>query len=77
MCWGLQSPFLFLIIFILSVFDGPGDLLMPTVASQNQATLAGMPTTSGTQQLTKGLGSDLDSSLANLVGSTFSKFLNK
>ncbi|XP_078255838.1 clathrin coat assembly protein AP180 isoform X5 [Rhinoraja longicauda] len=51
-----------------SVFDGLGDLLMPTVASQNQATLAGMPTTSGTQQLTKGLGSDLDSSLANLVG---------
>ncbi|XP_055491866.1 clathrin coat assembly protein AP180 isoform X7 [Leucoraja erinacea] len=51
-----------------NALDSSGDLLMPTVASQNQATLAGMPTTSGTQQPTKGLGSDLDSSLANLVG---------
>ncbi|XP_062896940.1 clathrin coat assembly protein AP180 isoform X5 [Mobula hypostoma] len=51
-----------------SGFDGLGDLLMPTVASQNQATLATMPTTGVTPQPTKGLGSDLDSSLANLVG---------
>ncbi|XP_072911866.1 clathrin coat assembly protein AP180-like isoform X12 [Hemitrygon akajei] len=51
-----------------SGFDGLGDLLMPTVASQNQATLATMPTAGVTTQLTKGLGSDLDSSLANLVG---------
>ncbi|XP_059839135.1 phosphatidylinositol-binding clathrin assembly protein isoform X42 [Hypanus sabinus] len=51
-----------------SGFDGLGDLLMPTVASQNQATLATMPTAGVTSQPTKGLGSDLDSSLANLVG---------
>ncbi|XP_067840884.1 clathrin coat assembly protein AP180 isoform X3 [Heptranchias perlo] len=54
--------------FDSSDFDGLGDLLMPTVTSQNQAILSGMPTASGTQQSTKGLGSDLDSSLANLVG---------
>ncbi|XP_072911868.1 clathrin coat assembly protein AP180-like isoform X13 [Hemitrygon akajei] len=51
-----------------STLDSSGDLLMPTVASQNQATLATMPTAGVTTQLTKGLGSDLDSSLANLVG---------
>ncbi|XP_062896938.1 clathrin coat assembly protein AP180 isoform X3 [Mobula hypostoma] len=51
-----------------STLDSSGDLLMPTVASQNQATLATMPTTGVTPQPTKGLGSDLDSSLANLVG---------
>ncbi|XP_069743271.1 clathrin coat assembly protein AP180-like isoform X16 [Narcine bancroftii] len=51
-----------------SAFDGLGDLLMPTVASQNQARLAAIPGSGGTQQPTKGLGSDLDSSLANLVG---------
>uniref|UniRef100_UPI00398E8321 clathrin coat assembly protein AP180-like isoform X7 n=1 Tax=Pristiophorus japonicus TaxID=55135 RepID=UPI00398E8321 len=51
-----------------NTFDSSGDLLMPTVASQNQAILSGMPIVGGTQQSTKGLGSDLDSSLANLVG---------
>ncbi|XP_059839126.1 phosphatidylinositol-binding clathrin assembly protein isoform X33 [Hypanus sabinus] len=51
-----------------STLDSSGDLLMPTVASQNQATLATMPTAGVTSQPTKGLGSDLDSSLANLVG---------
>ncbi|XP_041043549.1 clathrin coat assembly protein AP180 isoform X19 [Carcharodon carcharias] len=53
--------------FDSSVFDGLGDLLMPTMASQNQAILSGLPTAGGTQPM-KGLGSDLDSSLANLVG---------
>ncbi|XP_078068736.1 clathrin coat assembly protein AP180 isoform X4 [Mustelus asterias] len=53
--------------FDSSVFDGLGDLLMPTMASQNQAILSGMPTAGGTQPM-KALGSDLDSSLANLVG---------
>ncbi|XP_038655439.1 clathrin coat assembly protein AP180 isoform X21 [Scyliorhinus canicula] len=50
-----------------NTFDSSGDLLMPTMASQNQAILAGMPIAGGTQPM-KGLGSDLDSSLANLVG---------
>ncbi|XP_078398426.1 clathrin coat assembly protein AP180 isoform X4 [Cetorhinus maximus] len=53
--------------FDSSVFDGLGDLLMPTMASQNQAILSGMPIAGGTLPM-KGLGSDLDSSLANLVG---------
>ncbi|XP_059501319.1 clathrin coat assembly protein AP180 isoform X11 [Stegostoma tigrinum] len=53
--------------FDSSVFDGLGDLLMPTMASQNQAALSGMPAPAGTQPV-KSLGSDLDSSLANLVG---------
>ncbi|XP_072355720.1 clathrin coat assembly protein AP180-like isoform X5 [Scyliorhinus torazame] len=50
-----------------NTFDSSGDLLMPTMASQNQAILSGMPIAGGTQPM-KGLGSDLDSSLANLVG---------
>ncbi|XP_078068734.1 clathrin coat assembly protein AP180 isoform X2 [Mustelus asterias] len=50
-----------------NTFDSSGDLLMPTMASQNQAILSGMPTAGGTQPM-KALGSDLDSSLANLVG---------
>ncbi|XP_041043542.1 phosphatidylinositol-binding clathrin assembly protein isoform X12 [Carcharodon carcharias] len=50
-----------------NTFDSSGDLLMPTMASQNQAILSGLPTAGGTQPM-KGLGSDLDSSLANLVG---------
>ncbi|XP_048452727.1 clathrin coat assembly protein AP180-like isoform X2 [Rhincodon typus] len=53
--------------FDSSVFDGLGDLLMPTMASQNQAVLSGIPAPAGTQPV-KSLGSDLDSSLANLVG---------
>ncbi|XP_059501323.1 clathrin coat assembly protein AP180 isoform X15 [Stegostoma tigrinum] len=50
-----------------NTFDSSGDLLMPTMASQNQAALSGMPAPAGTQPV-KSLGSDLDSSLANLVG---------
>ncbi|XP_078398427.1 clathrin coat assembly protein AP180 isoform X5 [Cetorhinus maximus] len=50
-----------------NTFDSSGDLLMPTMASQNQAILSGMPIAGGTLPM-KGLGSDLDSSLANLVG---------
>ncbi|XP_060706075.1 clathrin coat assembly protein AP180 isoform X2 [Hemiscyllium ocellatum] len=50
-----------------NTFDSSGDLLMPTMASQNQAILSGMPAPAGTQPV-KSLGSDLDSSLANLVG---------
>ncbi|XP_067882106.1 clathrin coat assembly protein AP180 isoform X3 [Heterodontus francisci] len=50
-----------------NTFDSSGDLLMPTMASPNQAVISGVPTAGGTQPM-KGLGSDLDSSLANLVG---------
>uniref|UniRef100_A0A4W3JF42 Clathrin coat assembly protein AP180 n=1 Tax=Callorhinchus milii TaxID=7868 RepID=A0A4W3JF42_CALMI len=55
--------------FDASVFDGLGDLLMPTMAAQGQAMPSGMPTVAGMQSSAKGLGGDLDSSLANLVGS--------
>ncbi|XP_042188844.1 clathrin coat assembly protein AP180 isoform X1 [Callorhinchus milii] len=54
--------------FDASVFDGLGDLLMPTMAAQGQAMPSGMPTVAGMQSSAKGLGGDLDSSLANLVG---------
>uniref|UniRef100_A0A4W3J4Q6 Clathrin coat assembly protein AP180 n=1 Tax=Callorhinchus milii TaxID=7868 RepID=A0A4W3J4Q6_CALMI len=50
-------------------FDASGDLLMPTMAAQGQAMPSGMPTVAGMQSSAKGLGGDLDSSLANLVGS--------
>uniref|UniRef100_A0A4W3JFD6 Synaptosome associated protein 91 n=1 Tax=Callorhinchus milii TaxID=7868 RepID=A0A4W3JFD6_CALMI len=49
-------------------FDASGDLLMPTMAAQGQAMPSGMPTVAGMQSSAKGLGGDLDSSLANLVG---------
>uniref|UniRef100_A0A4W3J7I2 Clathrin coat assembly protein AP180 n=1 Tax=Callorhinchus milii TaxID=7868 RepID=A0A4W3J7I2_CALMI len=51
-----------------TIFDGLGDLLMPTMAAQGQAMPSGMPTVAGMQSSAKGLGGDLDSSLANLVG---------
>ncbi|KAJ6665786.1 hypothetical protein lerEdw1_001258 [Lerista edwardsae] len=51
-----------------SVFDGLGDLLMPTMKPSGQplsaSGMAAAPASAGT----KGIGSDLDSSLANLVG---------
>ncbi|XP_037987112.1 clathrin coat assembly protein AP180 isoform X21 [Motacilla alba alba] len=55
--------------FDASVFDGLGDLLMPTMVPSGQpvaptATAAAVPAAAAS----KGLGSDLDSSLANLVG---------
>uniref|UniRef100_A0A8C8SL77 Clathrin coat assembly protein AP180 n=2 Tax=Testudines TaxID=8459 RepID=A0A8C8SL77_9SAUR len=48
-----------------SVFDGLGDLLMPTMIPSGQSIAASAATASAAS---KGLGSDLDSSLANLVG---------
>ncbi|XP_039386002.1 clathrin coat assembly protein AP180 isoform X22 [Mauremys reevesii] len=48
-----------------SVFDGLGDLLMPTMIPSGQSVAASAATASAAS---KGLGSDLDSSLANLVG---------
>nr|XP_015211592.1 PREDICTED: clathrin coat assembly protein AP180 isoform X6 [Lepisosteus oculatus] len=51
--------------FDASVFDGLGDLLMPTMTPQGQVS---MGTPMGGAQSSKVLGGDLDSSLANLVG---------
>ncbi|XP_077667776.1 clathrin coat assembly protein AP180 isoform X16 [Eretmochelys imbricata] len=48
-----------------SVFDGLGDLLMPTMIPSGQSVAASAATASAAS---KGLGSDLDSSLASLVG---------
>ncbi|XP_023567725.1 clathrin coat assembly protein AP180 isoform X2 [Octodon degus] len=51
-----------------SVFDGLGDLLMPTVAPAGQPTPVSMVPPSPAVAASKALGSDLDSSLASLVG---------
>uniref|UniRef100_A0A6I8NGP4 Clathrin coat assembly protein AP180 n=1 Tax=Ornithorhynchus anatinus TaxID=9258 RepID=A0A6I8NGP4_ORNAN len=51
-----------------SVFDGLGDLLMPTMTPAGQTAPASAVTPSTVMAASKGLGSDLDSSLANLVG---------
>ncbi|KAH0622113.1 hypothetical protein JD844_024122 [Phrynosoma platyrhinos] len=50
-----------------SVFDGLGDLLMPTMTPSGQP-LSASGTAASASAATKGIGSDLDSSLANLVG---------
>ncbi|XP_043922063.1 clathrin coat assembly protein AP180 isoform X14 [Protopterus annectens] len=61
--------------FDSSVFDGLGDLLMPTVAGQGQTVAptpvlapSGMTAAAASTPSSKVLGGDLDSSLANLVG---------
>ncbi|XP_061847464.1 clathrin coat assembly protein AP180 [Colius striatus] len=54
--------------FDASVFDGLGDLLMPTMVPSGQSIAPSAPATVPASAASKGLGSDLDSSLANLVG---------
>ncbi|KAL8186191.1 UNVERIFIED_CONTAM: hypothetical protein K2H54_065983 [Gekko kuhli] len=51
-----------------SVFDGLGDLLMPTMMPSGQSLPTSGTPSAAASAATKGLGSDLDSSLANLVG---------
>uniref|UniRef100_A0A8C5Z5V1 Clathrin coat assembly protein AP180 n=1 Tax=Marmota marmota marmota TaxID=9994 RepID=A0A8C5Z5V1_MARMA len=51
-----------------SVFDGLGDLLMPTMAPAGQPAPVSMIPPSPAVAASKALGSDLDSSLASLVG---------
>ncbi|XP_077161660.1 clathrin coat assembly protein AP180 isoform X5 [Paroedura picta] len=51
-----------------SVFDGLGDLLMPTMMPSGQSLPTSGTSSAAASAATKGLGSDLDSSLANLVG---------
>ncbi|KAG8516099.1 Clathrin coat assembly protein AP180 [Galemys pyrenaicus] len=51
-----------------SVFDGLGDLLMPTMAPSGQPASISMVPPSPAMAASKPLGSDLDSSLASLVG---------
>ncbi|XP_012887741.1 PREDICTED: clathrin coat assembly protein AP180 isoform X2 [Dipodomys ordii] len=51
-----------------SVFDGLGDLLMPTMAPAGQPAPVSMVPPSPAMASSKALGSDLDSSLASLVG---------
>nr|XP_033723421.1 clathrin coat assembly protein AP180 isoform X21 [Tursiops truncatus] len=51
-----------------SVFDGLGDLLMPTVAPAGQPAPISVVPPSSAVAASKALGSDLDSSLASLVG---------
>ncbi|XP_017718500.1 PREDICTED: clathrin coat assembly protein AP180 isoform X5 [Rhinopithecus bieti] len=51
-----------------SVFDGLGDLLMPTMAPAGQPAPVSMVPHSPAMAASKALGSDLDSSLASLVG---------
>uniref|UniRef100_A0A8B9EYR2 Clathrin coat assembly protein AP180 n=1 Tax=Amazona collaria TaxID=241587 RepID=A0A8B9EYR2_9PSIT len=55
--------------FDASVFDGLGDLLMPTMVPSGQSIAPSATATVTASAASKGLGSDLDSSLANLVGS--------
>uniref|UniRef100_A0A8C5JJ16 Clathrin coat assembly protein AP180 n=1 Tax=Junco hyemalis TaxID=40217 RepID=A0A8C5JJ16_JUNHY len=55
--------------FDASVFDGLGDLLMPTMVPSGQPVAPAATATVPAAAASKGLGSDLDSSLANLVGS--------
>nr|XP_021149130.1 clathrin coat assembly protein AP180 isoform X13 [Columba livia] len=54
--------------FDASVFDGLGDLLMPTMVPSGQSIAPSATATVAPSAASKGLGSDLDSSLANLVG---------
>ncbi|KFQ44319.1 Clathrin coat assembly protein AP180, partial [Nestor notabilis] len=54
--------------FDASVFDGLGDLLMPTMVPSGQSIAPSATATVTATAASKGLGSDLDSSLANLVG---------
>lgn len=55
------------------MFDGLGDLLMPTTMQTGQP-LSSVGTAIGSASAaTKAIGSDLDSSLANLVGSKLDK----
>ncbi|KAM6324528.1 clathrin coat assembly protein AP180 isoform 22-T22 [Aegotheles albertisi] len=54
--------------FDASVFDGLGDLLMPTMVPSGQSAAPSATATVAASAASKGLGSDLDSSLANLVG---------
>uniref|UniRef100_A0A8C5L7J5 Clathrin coat assembly protein AP180 n=1 Tax=Jaculus jaculus TaxID=51337 RepID=A0A8C5L7J5_JACJA len=56
-----------------SVFDGLGDLLMPTMAPTGQPAPVSMVPPSPAMTASKGLGSDLDSSLASLVGTASKK----
>lgn len=51
------------------MFDGLGDLLMPTMMPSGQPLSASGMGAAPASAGTKGIGSDLDSSLANLVGS--------
>ncbi|XP_006892191.1 PREDICTED: clathrin coat assembly protein AP180 isoform X4 [Elephantulus edwardii] len=51
-----------------SVFDGLGDLLMPTMAPTGQPAPVSVVSPSPAMAASKALGSDLDSSLASLVG---------
>ncbi|XP_068407800.1 clathrin coat assembly protein AP180 isoform X6 [Eschrichtius robustus] len=51
-----------------SVFDGLGDLLMPTMAPAGQPVPISVVPPSSAVAASKALGSDLDSSLASLVG---------
>ncbi|XP_074224773.1 clathrin coat assembly protein AP180 isoform X3 [Camelus bactrianus] len=51
-----------------SVFDGLGDLLMPTMAPAGQPAPISVVPPSPAMAASKALGSDLDSSLASLVG---------
>ncbi|XP_060275378.1 clathrin coat assembly protein AP180 isoform X10 [Ovis aries] len=51
-----------------SVFDGLGDLLMPTMAPTGQPAPISLVSPSPAMAASKALGSDLDSSLASLVG---------
>lgn len=51
------------------MFDGLGDLLMPTMVPSGQPVAPAATATVPASTASKGLGSDLDSSLANLVGS--------
>uniref|UniRef100_A0A4W2CDY0 Clathrin coat assembly protein AP180 n=1 Tax=Bos indicus x Bos taurus TaxID=30522 RepID=A0A4W2CDY0_BOBOX len=51
-----------------SVFDGLGDLLMPTMAPTGQPAPISLVPPSPAMAASKALGSDLDSSLASLVG---------
>uniref|UniRef100_A0A8C6ZX45 Clathrin coat assembly protein AP180 n=1 Tax=Nothoprocta perdicaria TaxID=30464 RepID=A0A8C6ZX45_NOTPE len=55
--------------FDASVFDGLGDLLMPTMVPAGQPVAPSATPAVAPSAASKGLGSDLDSSLANLVGS--------
>ncbi|KAM6127013.1 clathrin coat assembly protein AP180 isoform 24-T24 [Pterocles gutturalis] len=54
--------------FDASVFDGLGDLLMPTLVPSGQSIAPSATAAVPASVASKGLGSDLDSSLANLVG---------
>uniref|UniRef100_A0A670YRX7 Synaptosome associated protein 91 n=1 Tax=Pseudonaja textilis TaxID=8673 RepID=A0A670YRX7_PSETE len=59
--------------FDSSVFDGLGDLLMPTTMQTGQTLSCVGTAIASASAATKPIGSDLDSSLANLVGSKSEK----